>query len=298
MTIKRVSKIISLIIFSYTLQACSGLMFYPDKALVRTPAKLGLAYQDVQLEAKDGLKIYGWLLPAQGELKGSIYFLHGNAQNISTHVQNVVWLPQHGYQVFLIDYRGFGRSDGAPRLPEVFWDIEAGFNWLLDHADHKPIFLLGQSIGASLGIYFAATNPKAKRHLAGIVSDSAFSSYFEIVRHVSASNWLSWPFQYPAAAMMDYPYNPIDVIADIAPVPLLLAHGSQDSIVPFSQGQKLYQAARQPKIMVQSEAGHDETFHLQNNRLSLLNFLQQHHLAQKGRPNPIAEPETDLSRKL
>jgi len=294
MSIKKASKIISIFILSCLSWACSGLLFYPDKSLVRTPEALGLAYQDIMLEARDGAKIHGWFLPAQGELKGSVYFLHGNAQNISTHVQNVAWLPQYGYQVFLIDYRGFGRSDGSPHLPEVFLDVEAGFSWLLDHADHKPIFLLGQSMGASLGIYFTATNPKAKRHLAGIASDSAFSSYFEIVRHVAASNWLTWPLQYPAAALMNYPYNPIDVIADIAPVPLLMTHGSKDSVVPFSHGQKLYQAARQPKILLQSEAGHNETFLLQNSRLNLLNFLQKHSLTQQTRPYPIMKPESGL----
>lgn len=298
MPIKRVSKIFSFILFSCTLSACSGLLFYPDKPLVRTPEALGLTYQDILLEASDSLKIHGWFLPAQGDLKGSVYFLHGNAQNISTHVQNIAWLPQYGYQVFLIDYRGFGRSGGTPRLPEIFMDVEAGFNWLLDHADHKPLFLLGQSMGASLGIYFTATNPEVKRHLAGIASDSAFSSYFEIVRHVAASNWLTWPFQYPVASLMNYPYNPIDVIADISPVPLLLTHGRKDFVVPFSQGEQLYQAAKQPKMMIQSETGHNETFHLQVNRLNLLNFLQQHSLTQQARPSPIVKSEAGLLQKF
>lgn len=291
MTIKTSFRIISLIIFSCALSACSGLMFYPDTPLVRTPETLGLAYQDIVLEAADGLKIHGWFLPAQGDLKGSVYFLHGNAENISTHVQNIAWLPQYGYQVFLIDYRGFGRSDGSPCLPDVFLDVKAGFDWLLEHGNNKPVFLIGQSMGASLGIYFAATNPKARRNLAGVVSDSAFSSYFEIVRHVAASNWLTWPFQYPAAALMDYPYNPVDVIADIAPVPLLLSHGLKDPVVPFSHGRQLYQAARQPKLMVLSETGHNETFRLQQNRLNVLDFLRQHSLTQHAQPQSVVNPE-------
>ena len=255
--------------------ACSELLFYPMKHTVRTPDTMGLEYRDITVKTKDRLNIHGWLLPALDPLKGSVYFLHGNAENISTHIESVKWLPEQGYQVFLIDYRGFGASEGEPGLPEVFWDIEAGFDWLLKHSDNQPVFLLGQSIGASLGIYFAATYPPARQHLAGIVSDSAFTSYTRVVRHAVGSFWLTWPLQYPIAWAMDYPYNPIDTIGRIAPVPLLICHGINDRIIPFEQAEQLYQTAKPPKTLLKVEGGHIQTFTLQANRQFVLDFMNR-----------------------
>jgi fermentation-respiration switch protein FrsA (DUF1100 family) len=265
----------SIIALSLTASACSKLLFYPLKHYVRTPETLGLSYRDITVETKDNLKIHGWLLPAQGALKGSVYFLHGNAENISTHIESVKWLPEQGYQVFLIDYRGFGASEGEPGLPEVFWDIEAGFDWLLNNSDHKSIFLLGQSIGASLGLYFAAAYAPARHHLAGVISDSAFSSYYQIVRHAAGSFWLTWPLQYPFAWAMDYPYNPIDAVGRIAPIPLLICHGINDRIIPFEQAEQLYRAAEPPKTLLKTEDGHIQTFVEPDNREFVLNFLNR-----------------------
>ena len=264
-----------LIVLALTICACSGLLFYPYSQHLRNPRTLGLDYRDVVVQTGDNVKIHGWFLPAIGTLKGSVYFLHGNAENISTHIESVKWLPRQGYQVFLIDYRGFGLSEGRPFLPEVFLDIKAGFGWLIEHSRNKPVFLLGQSIGASLGVYFAATNPQAKRYLAGIISDSGFTDYFQIARHAASSFWLTWPFQYPIAWLMDYPYNAIDVIADLAPIPLLICHGKRDEIVPLEHAEQLYHAAKQPKLLLITEDGHIQTFINEKNRAFVLNFINR-----------------------
>ena len=98
------------------LQGCSSLFFYPMEPWVQNPARQGLDYEDVVLIHPDGLRIHGWWLPARGTARGTVYFLHGNAQNISTHLMNVHWLPERGYNVFLLDYRGYGLSEGDPDL--------------------------------------------------------------------------------------------------------------------------------------------------------------------------------------
>ena len=254
--------------------SCSSLLFFPLEQHVRTPKDIGIRYEDVTLHTSDQVKLHGWLLPAQGELKGSVYFRHGNAENISTHLVSVYWLPAHGYQVFLLDYRGFGTSAGDPGLPEVFKDIDAGFIWLLDHAEGQPVYLLGQSLGASLAIYFAANNQQALHKLAGVISDAAFTSYFEITRYVAGKTILTWPLQYPIAWAMSYPYNPIDYIGKLAPVPLLLFHSRYDELIPFTDALQLYAAARQPKYFDPTRGRHIETFAYIKNRFILLDFLQ------------------------
>lgn len=268
-------KLIALMLSALTLSGCSSLLFYPYKQHVRTPDALGLIYQDVTVITQDNVNIHGWFLPAQGSLKGSIYFLHGNAENISTHIESIKWLPAEGYQVYLIDYRGFGKSEGTPSMPEVFLDIEAGFDWFIQQSSDKPIFLLGQSIGASMGIYFAATSPAAQQHLAGVISDSAFTDYYEIVRHAAASTWITWPLQHLAAWLMNYPYNPLDVIDQITPIPLLISHGNNDSIIPVQHGALLFARAKQPKKMLQTEGDHIQTFNDPKNRQFVLNFLNR-----------------------
>ena len=278
-------KISVIIVFTLNLSACSKLLFFPYKQHVLTPESLGLDYQDVIISTEDNINIHGWLLPAQGKMKGSIYFLHGNAENISTHIESVGWLPAEGYQVFLIDYRGFGKSEGVPSLPEVFLDINAGFQWLLQHAKNKPVFLLGQSIGASLGIYFVATNPDAQHYLSAVISDSAFTDYYEIVRHAAASAWPTWPFQHFAAWSMDYPYNPIEVIDQIAPVPLLLVHGENDSIIPVDHCRLLFAKAGQPKKMLKTDGDHIQTFAYLKNRIFVLDFLNHISRLDTAKPN-------------
>jgi uncharacterized protein len=271
----KTSGVILLFVMISMVTGCSRLLFYPYKPHVRTPEQLGLTYTDISLTTRDGFKIHGWFLPAQGRLKGSIYFLHGNAENVSTHIMSVAWLPEQGYQVFMIDYRGFGLSEGEPALPDVFMDIEAGFDWLLARSLNKPVFLLGQSIGASLGIFFAGTRPVQIKPLDGVISDSSFTRYKDIVRHAASTTWLTWPFQYPASWLMTYPYDPIDVIDRIAPTPLLIVHGSADTLIPFEHGQRLYDKAGGPKQLLKTGDGHIQTFMRPEHRLIVLEFLNR-----------------------
>ena len=107
------------------LGACTSLLFYPQRELVLTPDRVGLAYRDVWFKAADGTRLHGWFLPAgMNVVRGeacTVLFLHGNAENISTHIGNVAWLPGKGYNVFLFDYRGYGRSAGEP-LSSASWE--------------------------------------------------------------------------------------------------------------------------------------------------------------------------------
>ncbi|MBS3952647.1 MAG: alpha/beta fold hydrolase [Methylomicrobium sp.] len=271
----KTNRILLLLVIISLVSGCSRLLFYPYKTHVRTPEQLGLAYKDISLTTCDGIQIHGWFLPAEGRLKGSIYFLHGNAENVSTHIKSVAWLPEQGYQVFMIDYRGFGLSDGEPGLPDIFMDIETGFDWLLARSRNKPVFLLGQSLGASLGLFFAGTRPAVKNQLDGVISDSSFTRYKDIVRHAVSTTWLTWPFQYPASWLMTYPYDPIDVIDRIAPTPLLIVHGTADTLIPFEHAQQLYDKAGEPKQLLKTGDGHIQTFMRPEHRLIVLAFLNR-----------------------
>ena len=229
---------------------------------MRTPEQLGIEYEDIELTSADGTKLSAWWLEAYGEVNGTVVFFHGNAENISTHLGSVYWLPEKGFQVLMLDYRGYGRSEGKPRFPEIFDDIAAAIEWTLDEprADGKPVFVLGQSLGASMSGYVVATRPDLREGLTAVALDAAFASYPDITREVASRHWLTWSFQYPASWMMPRKYNLIDYVDQISPTPLLIIHGTQDEVIPYSNGEALYAAAGEPKNFMRYDGPHIQTF--------------------------------------
>ena len=178
------------------LSGCTGVFFQPHHIQVRTPDNLGLNYEDVYFESSDGVRLHGWFLPAQAPAQGTIFFLHGNAENISTHIGAVYWLPRQHFNVFLFDYRCYGLSEGTPSLPGALDDVESAFKQLLARKDIDPkrIVIFGQSLGGSLATYFTATTSH-RSNIRALVIESTFSSYRDIAREKLASFWLTWPLQ-------------------------------------------------------------------------------------------------------
>jgi hypothetical protein len=267
---------ILLILLFMLLASCTSLLFYPQKQLIRTPSDIGLTYENVKFKATDGTALHGWWLPAKGEIKGSVYFLHGNAENISTHIGSVYWLPEAGYNVFLLDYRGYGLSEGNPALPEIFQDIDAGMKWFNSKTQYtnQPRFMLAQSIGATLGIYYVATHPAESTSLAGLVVDAPLASYHQIAREKLASFWLTWPLQYPLSWLLPERYSPDRVISQISPLPLLMFASLDDQVIPYHHTQALFALAGEPKQLITTSGAHIATFSQASHREQLLHFFK------------------------
>jgi fermentation-respiration switch protein FrsA (DUF1100 family) len=259
------------------ISGCSGLLFYPATDWVRTPEQLGVEYRDIELASDDGTRLSAWWLETPGKALGTVVFLHGNAENISTHLGSVYWLPEAGYQVLLLDYRGYGHSQGTPILPEIFDDIAASIDWVRQEPDaqQKPVFVLGQSLGASMAGYVVATRSELRADLSGVVLDAGFASYAETAREVASRHWLTWLFQYPVAWSMPDNFDLIDHIGAISPVPLLIVHGTQDEVIPFSNGERLFEAAVEPKAFLRYDGPHIDTFRDLGNRELLLDFFER-----------------------
>lgn len=227
---------------------CSGLFFWPMKPWVQNPARLGLAYEDVILMTEGGRRLHGWWLPATGEVRGTVYFLHGNAQNLSTHIASVRWLPAQGYNVFAIDYRGYGLSEGRPRLPAVLEDVQAGLDWL-HHAGRlgdRPLVVLGQSLGASMAVPVLARH-RNRALVRCAVLDSPFTGYRDIATDAMRRSWLLRPVRPLLLPLL--PGHDIDPATHVAALtmPLLFLHSREDEVIPFRHGQTLYDAAPAPK---------------------------------------------------
>ncbi|MCG8524247.1 alpha/beta hydrolase [Marinobacter nauticus] len=260
---------------------CSSVFFYPDNATYITPDRLNLDFEDVYLDTADGENLHGWWLPALTDepAKGTIYYLHGNAQNVSAHILNVAWLPEQGYNVFTIDYRGYGQSTGAPDIEGALHDVETGLRWLAhqEHTEDRPLYLLGQSLGGALGIALASewTQRNEQPALDGIILDGTFSGFRYIAREKLDQFWLTWPFQYPLSWTIPDDYEGTDRIADLSPVPVMVIHSVRDGIIPFEHGVRLYEAAEQPKEFLQTDTPHAATFVIPAYREAVLEFMEK-----------------------
>ena len=264
--------------FTLLLQTgCSSVFFYPDQVTYVTPDRLNLEYDDVYLDTPDGETLHGWWLPAEPEPKGTVYYLHGNAQNISSHIMNIAWLPERRYNVFIIDYRGYGRSTGAPDIEGTLHDAEAGLRWLIDQPDvlEQPVFLLGQSLGGALGTALASEWVKRDEQppLDGVILDGTFSGFRAIAREKLGDFWLTWPFQVPLSWTITDEYEAYERVADISPVPVMVIHSERDGIIPFHHGERLYEAADEPKEFLRTDTGHGSTFVIPGFQAAVLGFM-------------------------
>jgi alpha-beta hydrolase superfamily lysophospholipase len=249
-----------LAILALALQAsgCRSPFFHPTRDHVPVPGLDNVARKDVRFESEDGVPLHGWLLsPRDRVSRGTILFLHGNAENISTHVRSVLWLVQEGYTVFAFDYRGYGWSGGeAPDIPGVHRDARAALSKILTlpgvSADRLVVF--GQSLGAAIAVHTVATASPSRRPRA-LILDSPFTGYRRIVRDKLSSLIVTWPFAWPASRFFDDEYSPERWIGKIGPVPVIVIHGTADRVVPYAHGKELYDLASEPKGIWTVEGG-------------------------------------------
>ena len=265
-----------LLLFFLLPAGCGGLFFYPQKELRDNPVAQQFSPEDIFFKTPDNLMLHGWFFrTARPDPRGTILVLHGNAQNLSMHVNGVLWLVKEGFDIFIFDYRGYGMSEGSPDIKGVHVDAEAALETLLAMQRVKDgrIVVLGQSIGGAIAVYTTAHSPHKER-IAALVIESAFSSYRLIAREKLDRFFLTWPFQYPLSFLFTDAYSPIRWIKQVSPIPVLILHGEDDPVVPLSHGQLLYDAASQPKDFWRTAApGHLYSFSDERVRERLVRYL-------------------------
>lgn len=286
------------------LSGCSSLLFYPEPGQPITPAAAGLAYKDVNLTAADGTQLHGWWLPAKPgvPLKGTVLHLHGNGGNLAYHLGAVAWLPEQGYQVLMLDYRGYGLSQGKPGLPAVYQDIDAAFDWLEQQpsVQGQPLIVLGQSLGGAMGVHYLSLHPQQRARLKAVVLDGVPASYREVGQFALSTSWLTWPLQVPLSWLVPDADSAVYAMPDMKDVPVLIFHSMDDPIVPLSNGIRLYQAALPPKVLQLTRGGHVQTFGDPTWRQVMLRYLEdpQHfngvrRLGEIPNYPPTKAPETE-----
>jgi uncharacterized protein len=261
-----------------TLTGCSSLLFYPEHGQIFTPEKAHLEYRDLTLTAADGTRLHAWWLPAKAgvPVKGTVLHLHGNGGNLPKHLGGSWWLPEEGYQVLLLDYRGYGLSEGEPSLPEVYQDIDAAFDWLSKAPEvlGKPLVVLGQSLGGALAVHYLAEHPQQRSRLKALVLDSTPASYRDIAQHALSGLWFTWPFQVPLSYLVPDADSAINSLPKLTGTPILLFQSLDDSIVPLSNGIRLYQAAPPPRVLQLTRGEHVQTFFDETWRQVMVRYLE------------------------
>ena len=223
-------------------------IFYPDRMLEFLPADWNLTYEEIYFETKDKTRLHGWFFPLNGD-SPVILFCHGNAGNISNRLENVKLLLDQGIQVFIFDYRGYGKSQGKPSEAGLYQDGLAAYDFLIKRKHILPdrIVPFGRSLGASVAMEIALN-----RTIRSLIIESAFTSTRDMARKI--------PIFIPFSFFSPPNYNNLEKIPRVM-VPKLMLHGQRDELVPFSMGQKLYRAAREPKYFSPIQgAGHNDTY--------------------------------------
>jgi pimeloyl-ACP methyl ester carboxylesterase len=222
------------------------MIFQPTAGADLTPQQLGLVGEDVVLDTEDGVRIHAFWLPAPRATR-ALLFLHGNAGNASHRLPNAALLQRMRIHVLLLDYRGYGLSEGRASEAGVYTDARAGLEHLVRvrGVAEERVVVFGRSLGGAVAVDLAQD-----RELAGLILESTFTSISDVASPHFGS------------ALASLAGRRFDSSAKIGRVraPLLFFHGDRDEIVAYPLGRRLYELAPEPKAFEAIPgAGHNDT---------------------------------------
>ena len=259
---KSLASILVLVALAYT--AVMALMWFrqesllflpgmPSRALVATPADIGLEYEDLQLMTADGEQLHAWFVPARHE-RGTLLFFHGNAGNISHRLDSLRIFHRLGLSVLIVDYRGYGRSTGRPSEQGTYEDALAAWRHLVDERGIDPdrLVLFGRSLGGAVATWLAAEQSPR-----GLIIESTFSSVPDLAAE------LYWFLPVRRLARIEYP---VEALLGSIQSPVLVVHSREDEIIPFHHGEALYSAHPGQTRFLELRGDHNGGF-LQSQRL-------------------------------
>jgi hypothetical protein len=223
-------------------------VFQPSPGIDLRISDLDIEGEEVHLDS-DGVSIHGFYLPSARPLRDAraILFLHGNAGNASHRLPNAAELTRLDADVLLIDYRGYGMSEGTPSESAAYADARAGLAHLIEvrGLSEQRVVLFGRSLGAAIAVDLARNRP-----LAGVILESAFTSVADVVRGMMGS---------PLAYLVRGHFDSASKVEQIR-APLLFFHGDHDRIIDYALGRRLFELAPEPKqFETISGAGHNDT---------------------------------------
>lgn len=231
----------------------AGLLFYPSRHIVATPEETGLEYKSVYFITKDKVRLNGWWIPSNRE-RGTVLFCHGNAGNISHRLDSFKIFNGLNLNVFIFDYRGYGKSGGAPSEEGTYQDVKSAWKYLVENKKIKPdkIIVFGRSLGGPIATWLA------QKYRPGIlIIESTFTSASEVAEH-----HYKW---FPSGAVFGDTYSTDRYIKNVK-CPVLVIHSREDEIIPYRLGKKLFNLANGPKAFVTIHGSHNSGFIISLNK--------------------------------
>ena len=220
-------------------------IFFPSRVLEAKPTDYGLNAEEFPVVSADGTALHGWWIHGQGERV--LIWYHGNAGNISHRLETArVFVERLGFDIVLVDYRGYGLSEGTPEETGLYMDGLAIYDATIRRGfDPERLVLFGRSLGAAVAVEVALHRPAA-----GLVLETPFRSVRAMARSM-------------------YPFVPsflirtrLDNERKISQIrmPKLILHGDRDNLVPISHGRTLFELALPPKRFFEIPgASHNDT---------------------------------------
>jgi fermentation-respiration switch protein FrsA (DUF1100 family) len=192
------------------------MVFYPDRVNYGSPADFGLACEDVWLTTADCVRVHGWFLPHGNKTACTCLLLHGNAGNLTARLDKLQILRDAGLSVLIIDYRGYGRSEGHVSEVGTYRDADAAYAWLAKEKGIEPrrIILYGESLGCGPAVDLAA-----RKKVGGVILEAGFTSVPDKAAEI-------YPFL-PVRWLLKTKYDNLSKIRRVT-APVLLFHSRED----------------------------------------------------------------------
>jgi uncharacterized protein len=213
-----------------------GLIFFPDRHVPAPPAGV----EERWIATADGVRLHAWYAGVPGKT-ATLVWAHGNAGNIGMRADVLLALAARGLNVLAFDYRGYGRSEGRPSEAGVYLDAEAAYD--SERARGVPaerLIAFGESLGAAVAIHLAEHRP-----CAGVVLVSPFTRISDVARHHYG----------PLGLLAGRRFDSLTRAPGLG-VPVFVAHGDADEIVPIALGERLFAALRAPKRFFRAVGAH------------------------------------------
>lgn len=229
----------------------------PQRIIANTPADYHLPFEDTYLAVKgqpdSGERLHAWFIPAANGLGGRVLlYLHGSALNIGANIAHAQRFRKMEFSVFLLSYRGYGKSDGAfPSEKHVYANAETAWDHLRKDRNFDPqsIFIYGHSLGGAVAIQLALNHPDAR----GLIIEGTFTSIVEMARLLPHYRIL------PLDLIINQRFDSIKKVGRLK-VPVLYIHGTSDELVPYEMTRKLYgQTASAKRMKLILGGGHNNT---------------------------------------
>ncbi len=220
------------------------LIFSPVKGNWRgAQASPGFAEQWIPVGG-NGDQLHAYWVESKDPQAPVLLYLHGARWNLSGSTSRIQRWRDLGFSVLAVDYRGFGQStDVAPSEQLSYEDAQAAFDHLGKLAPGKPRFIVGHSLGGAIAVDLAVRNPDAS----GLVIEATFTSVREMI---ATQRW----WYTPVTFLLTQEFDSRSKIGSLK-MPVMVVHGTEDRIVPYEMGEKLYELAPQPKRFIRVEGG-------------------------------------------